>query len=328
MSHIYVTGGRQKKRILMTEEEWNLYERGLILRIDTDTGASMNCVDYETPPEARADKSFSVLFHSGTLEGNKLSVCTSTEVLLYQIPEFKRIGYVSLPCFNDLHHVRPTPGGTLLVASTGLDMVVEVTLQGEILREWSVLGEDPWRRFSRKNDYRKIPTTKPHLSHPNFVFQLGNDVWVTRGQQRDAVCLTSPDQRIDIRIQFPHDGLVCGDWIYFTTVDGHVVVVDRSSLQVAEVFDLNTMGNENRIVLGWCRGLLPLDKGKIWVGFTRIRKTKLKENINWVKHSFQEVEKPTHLALYDLERKKCLREIDLEALGLNIVFGIFPALPI
>jgi len=60
-------------------------------------------------------------------------------------------------------------------------------------------------------------------------------------------------------------------------------------------------------------------------GFTRVRKTKFVENLSWMKRAFQDVEKPTHLALYDLSANKRLREIDLEPGGMNVVYSIFPA---
>jgi hypothetical protein len=34
---------------------------------------------------------------------------------------------------------------------------------------------------------------------------------------------------------------------------------------------------------------------------------------------------PSHIALYDIEDKCCLEEIDLEPYGMNIVFSILPA---
>ena len=137
--------------------------------------------------------------------GIKLYACTSTEVLVFEVPGFRRIGYVSLPCFNDLHHVTPTRDGNLLVANTGLDMVVKFTPQSKVLAEWNVSDEDLWSRFSRSVDYRKVETTKPHQSHPNFVFELSDDVWVTRFEQRDAVCLTSRGKKVSIGAQRPHE---------------------------------------------------------------------------------------------------------------------------
>jgi hypothetical protein len=325
LTHLYVTGGRQKKRILKTEEEWNLYERALIFCLNPAAQTCETCIDYVTPPEVRPGEETSILFKGGTLKDSRLYICTSTEALVYTVPGFDGVGYVSLPCFNDLHHVSPTSDGALLAVSTGLDMVVEFSPEGVVMREWGVLGTDPWIRFSKQIDYRMVPTTKPHRSHPNFVFQIDQDIWVTRFVQKDAVSLTRPDQRIEIGVEKPHDGLVYRDWIYFTTVDGHLVIVNKKSLQVAEVVDLNLIDNESHALLGWCRGLCVVDERLVWVGFTRVRKTQFMENINWVKHAFREAEKPTHVALYDLAARKCLQEVDLEVYGMNVVFGIFPA---
>jgi hypothetical protein len=322
---LYVVGGKQKRRLLKEHEEWDLYDSALVLQLRLETNEATVCVEYSTPLDARPSASSSVLFKAATQQGNRLYVCTSTEVLVYKVPEFEPVCYVSLPCFNDLHHVCPTDEGNLLVANTGLDMVVEFTQQGEVLRQWNVLGEDPWGRFSTEVDYRKVATTKPHRSHPNYVFQRGTDIWVTRYEQRDAVCLTRSAPPIVIGIENVHDGHVEEDRIYFTTVDGNLVLVDRETLKVSNVVDLKLIDNECRALLGWCRGLMILDEAKVWVGFTRVRKTRFKENLNWVKHVFHDVEKPTHLALYDLSARKCLREIDLEPYGMNVVYSIFPA---
>ena len=326
MEMLYVTGGRQRTRLLKTEEEWNLYERALILRIDKEGNRSDVCVDYQSPPEAHAaDGTPSFLFKTATLRGSTLYACTSTELLIYKVPEFERIGYVSLPCFNDLHHVCPSTRGSLLVANTGLDMVVELTPEGKILREWNVLGGDPWERFSREKDYRKVGTTKPHFSHPNHVFEIATDIWVTRGQQGDAACLTQPNQRIAISSVGVHDGHPSDGRLYFSTVDGTIVIVDQKTFQIVEVVDLKAIHNSGEAPLGWCRGLLLVDNKTVWVGFTRIRKTKFKENINWVKHAFHDVERPTRIALYDIAAKKCLKEIDLEKHGMNVLFSVLPA---
>jgi hypothetical protein len=191
-----------------------------------------------------------------------------------------------------------------------------------VLREWNVLGEGPWARFSRTIDYRKVPTTKPHRSHPNHVFQLGGELWVTRFLQKDAICLTKPGARIDVAVERPHDGFLFGSSIYFSTVDGHVVVADQKTLRVTKTFNLNEMHREPRQILGWCRGLLPLDERYIWVGFTRVRPTKFVENLAWIRNSTSR-HKASHVALYDLEERKCVEEIELEPHGIGIVFSIF-----
>src|SRR5579863_1128483 len=125
MAGLYVLGARQRKLFLKHEEEWNLYESALILHLDTETGEVRTCVEYKSPPPARANEHSSVVFKSGTLAGDILYACTSTEVLIFKLPQFERIGYISLPCFNDVHHVTLSRDGNLLAASTGLDMVVK-----------------------------------------------------------------------------------------------------------------------------------------------------------------------------------------------------------
>jgi len=321
---VYVLGGRQRQRVLKREEEWTLYDRAVILEVDLDSESVSTRVEYDTPEDIRPGKESSVLFKAGTLVGEKLYTCTSTEVLTYEVPHFKLAGYVSIACFNDLHHVCPTPAGTLLVVNTGLDAVVEVTPEGKVVRQWSVLGEDTWARFSKDIDYRKVLTTKPHRSHPNFVFLLDDEVWVTRGEQRDAICLTRPGERINIGIEFPHDGLVQGEKIYFTTVNGRLVVVNRNNFEIEDVVDFPAMDDSGSL-LGWCRGIHAGEGGRMCVGFTRVRKTKFMQNINWVKHAGKDREKPTHIAVYDIAAKKFLKEIDLEKHGLNVIFNMVPA---
>ena len=322
---LYVLGARQRKALLKAEDEFRAYEAALILRLDPSSGKATTCVEYKSPLEVRAGEQASSGFKCATLLDGKLYTCTSTEVLVFTVPDFRRTAYVTLPYFNDLHHVTPTSDGNLLVVSTGLDMVAKITPAGETLAQWNVLGEDLWSRFSPDVDYRKVESTKPHKSHPNFAFELGLDVWVTRFTQRDAICLTTPGKRINIEVEKPHDGLLFRDRLYFTTVNGRVVVANPHTEQVDQVFDLNEMSGDRDTLLGWCRGLLPLDDRHIWVGFTRVRKTKFTENLLWIKHGFRENEMPTRIGLYDLVDRKCLQEINLETHGMNIVFGIHPA---
>lgn len=321
MNSLYVAGGRARSSVFRKLQEWQSCERAVVIELDPEKNRSRACVEYVSPPEAGPEVLPAILFKSATLRQNLLYTCTSTEVLVYEVPSFRLQHYISLPCFNDLHHVCPTHRGTLLVVVTGLDMVVEITTTGALVREWDVLGEDTWSKFSRETDYRKVPTTKPHRSHPNHVFELDHEVWVTRFQQRDAICLSMPGPRIDIAVQSPHDGYVVGDKIYFTTVDGHIVIADRKSLRVQDTIDLNQMNGKAGQVMGWCRGILPLDERWLWVGFTRVRPTKFVENVAWIR-GYGDRHKPSHVALYDLEHKTCAREIELEPHGIGVIFSL------
>jgi len=323
MSRFYVVGGRLRRSTFRKLEEWQSCDQALLIELNTATGGSKVLIEYVSPPEVCAKDSPTIQFKSATLKDGKLYACTSTEVLIYEVPSFRQLRYISLPCFNDLHHVSSTERGTLLVVVTGLDMVVEVTLDGVIVSEWSVTGDEVWTKFSRSTDYRLVPTTKPHQSHPNHVFELNGEIWVTRFRQRDAICLTRPGVGIDIGGEGPHDGLVLGNRIYFTTVDGNVVVANTETLKVEQTIDLNAFHDDPARTLGWCRGLLPLDEDRIWIGFTRVRPTKFIENVAWIKHGASR-HKPSHIALYDLKHARCEQEIELEAHGIGVVFSLLP----
>jgi hypothetical protein len=125
-------------------------------------------------------------------------------------------------------------------------------------------------------------------------------------------------------VQRPHDGYLSGDRIYFTTVDGHVVIANRKTLKVEDTIDLNQMSGEPGRVLGWCRGLLPLDERYLWVGFSRVRPTKFVENVAWVR-GYSRRHKPSHVALYDLKTKTCEQEIELEPHGIGVIFSLLAA---
>ncbi|MCB0321922.1 MAG: hypothetical protein KDD69_00060 [Bdellovibrionales bacterium] len=323
ISEIYVMGGRQKADA-DAKEEWYRYREGLIVRIDA-SGKSEVCFQYESPPEARPEHEFSCLFKAGTVTPSEMLVCTQTEVLQLDL-QFAVQRYVSLPQFNDVHHVVRRKSGSLVAANTGLDSVIEFTDSGEVLNEWSALHEDPWKRFSKDTDYRKVPTTKPHQSHPNYVFELNDELWVTRFEQRDAVSLSNPDARINIAIERPHDGIVHEDRVYFTTVDGHVVVAKASPDRSPEIFNLNEIF-ATKLPLGWCRGLAVLDRDQVIVGFSRLRATKFRENIRWAKYQLglsRPKLLPTRIARIDLKQRRVLWTVELEDAGLAAVFSIHP----
>ena len=258
--------------------------------------------------------------------------------LIYRRDDLSVENYLTLPLFNDLHHVTPSGWGTLLIAVTGLDMVVEIKPDGTVLNEWNVLGQDPWQRFARDVDYRKVQSTKPHHAHPNFVFTIGDAVWTTRCDLNDAVCLTTPGRRIDLignrenPVQFVHDGVTANGRVYFTSVDGHILVVDPDSLQVTDVVDIGAILDYN-MPLGWCRGIKVLDGNRVIVGFSRLRSTRLKDKVSWAKAQVKKIAGvgdytetlpllPTRICCLDLGVRRMEWELDLEGSGMNAVFSI------
>jgi hypothetical protein len=326
---IWIMGGEQRV-LFYRPNEWSQYRKALVVKAEGNRLERV--LEYESPPEHCPDETPSQVFKAATIDGDTAYLCTQTEVLVCDFPSFAIRRVISHPCFNDLHHVAPAPDGRLLVAVTGLDAVAELAPDGELLRLTSVLGGSPWDRFSPNTDYRKVPTTKPHQAHPNFIFFLDQKPWVTRFQQRDAVPVggtLNGRPPFDVGTEGIHDGHVVGGRVYFTTVNGCVVSFDVASGR-KRALDLNDLREpDDDRPLGWCRGVLPVGGGQAWVGFSRIRYTTLRRNLSWIRHGFRESEDhrqhPTRIALYDLERPTLRAQVDLEPAGLGAVFSIHQA---
>jgi hypothetical protein len=325
---LWVIGGEQRGVPHWTRE-WKLYKKALVVK--AEGGRVQRVLEYQSPPEHCADESPSIVFKAATIKGSDAFLCTQTEILICDFPSFAIRKIISLPCFNDVHHVAVAADGRLFVAVTGLDAVAELAPDGTLLHLTSVTGGSVWDRFSPTTDYRRVPTTKPHLSHPNFVFFLDGEPWVTRFQQRDAVPLdgNSDGRRIfQLGMEGVHDGHVTADHVYFTAVNGFVLRFDLATKE-KQSFNLNSIpGCYRDRPLGWCRGVLPLGD-KTWTGFSRIRYTALRQNLDWIRHGFRQGDRhppaPTRIACYNLVDSALIDEINLESEGMNTVFSIHAA---
>ena len=315
---LLVVGGQQRKPRGMQElgDAWYGYGTGLVLAVD-DEHVEAVC-SYVSPPGTCLPTD-PILFKSATYRDGLLYACTQTEVLVLSVPDFEVLHHISLPIFNDVHHVVPTGRGTMLVANSGLEMVVEIDVDGRVHGVHNVLGEDPWAHVDPSIDHRCGVDLKPHRAHPNHVFFVGDEPFATRFECRDAISLVDPERRIDIGTERVHDGVVVGDRIHFTTVDGYVVIADAADLQVVERVKLTSpLGDD--AVLGWCRGLTITDD-HAWVGFSRIRATRFRQTLSWVRAGTTRF-CPTRIARYRLPDWTLDVEIDLEPYGLNAVFTV------
>ena len=323
---LLITGGEQRRPRGLTagQGRWYKYKKAHLISVDTETGSVDSLLEYETPSDAAADEEPAILFKQGMVHDDELLLTTQTEVLILEYPTLARKGYISLPSFHDVHHVVPTRNDTLLVVNTGLDQLIEVTRDGDVKQRWSVISDDPWSgRFSPDVDYRKVPTTKPYEAHPNHVFHIGDEIWVTRFDKRDAISIDDPTRRIEIGVERVHDGLVRDGLVYFTAVNGQIAIADTSTLEIVEIVDLNEVEGDGS-GLGWCRGLC-FEGDTLWVGFSRLRPTAIRQNVAWVKDGFKRSH-GTHIARYDLRRRSLEERIPLEESSpLNAVFSILPA---
>ena len=105
---LYVVGGQQRalRPLSAIGQDWYEYQKGVIIELEAGARSVATKVEYVSPPDAAPPKSPRILFKSGALVDGLLYVCTQTEVLVYRLPDFHVVTYISLPMFNDLHHVR------------------------------------------------------------------------------------------------------------------------------------------------------------------------------------------------------------------------------
>lgn len=321
-----VVGGRQRAPAGMRELDGRWYGYGSGVIVDLDRGEAKPKFEYQSAPGTHGPED-PILLKSATVSGDRVYACTQTEVLVRTWPDFEPVAHLSLPIFNDVHHVIPgdaAPGqrpSTVLVAVSGLDAVAEVGLDGTLVDLISVTDERGRPSIDPERDYRISCDLKPHAIHPNYLFRIGDEVWATRFETRDAVAVHDPSRRIAIDRERCHDGVVHDGRVFFTTVDGHVIEVDADTLAVRAEHQLT--GPNTDTLLGWCRGLTFLDDVHVAVGFSRIRHTRFRNTLSFVRNGMTRSE-PTRVAVYDSTSWALVDEVDVEGAGCNAVFSILP----
>lgn len=320
---LYVLGGRQiLRRTRGSGGEWRCDE-ALLVRLEPATGRAELVFRYTTPPSLCPARETSFLFKAGSWDGDHLLLCTQTDVLRLDPSTLRVSEHFSHPWLNDVHHVARIDG-RLHVVSTGLDALLVVGTDGERVELRSALDESPWRRLDPARDWRLVPTTKPHQAHPNFVFRTSHGLWLTRFVQRDAICLDDRRRTIALGDAPPHDGHVSDGRVWFTRVDGHLLVADPEACAVVADHPLQSYEDDGE-PLGWCRGL-HVEDGVAFVGFSRLRSTRWRENLHWLRPGRPRVsQRPSRVTAYDLAGRRKLAEWNLERLGLHALYAILPA---
>lgn len=323
MPRYLLTGGRQRPSRFVRRDEWTSFERALLLELDTDTGALRTLLEYTSPPAHCPDTDPSILFKSASWDGDELLLCTQTEVLVVD-PRSGTIRQVhSLPCFNDVHHAVRLHG-RVHVVSTGLDAVFVLDDAGCVVEEFSATGASPWERFDRGTDYRKVHTTKPHRAHPNYAFVADGRRWVTRFEQHDALPMDGGGAPLPVADAPIHDGEPHEGALWFTAVNGQVLVADPRAGAVTARHDLNRFQPDGT-PLGWCRGI-HVEPDRVLVGFSRLRPTLFVQNLAWLRTPLKRPEPlPCRVTAYDRAFAGPIQSWPLEAAGMSAVFSILPA---
>lgn len=262
--------------------EGKYYHSARLVKLDTVTGQFEVVLQKDEGGENYPSEHPNLQFTCCWIDGDDLWLPTDTEVLQYSLPDLTLIKSISYPCFHNIHSVALI-NGELAITSTGLDNVVICDPQsGEIKQILNTQGKDPWHRFDKETDYRQLYSTRPHDSHPNHVFEMEGDLWVTRCTQEDAVNLSNVEDRISITEDHRtsvHDGHLYNGQLIFTRVDGMLAICDPKTRKLVERFD--PFEKEANRPMGWCRGLY-IDGDDFYIGYSKLRKTSMKSRLKFL----------------------------------------------
>jgi len=262
--------------------EGKYYGRAVLAVLDLESGSFTEVLSKSDGGEHYPAEHPNQQFTAACLDGDILWLPTDTEIMKYRLPELELLACYSHPCFHNVHSVQVF-GDQLGVTSTGLDNIVLLNKHtGNIDQIINTQGKDPWHRFDPGKDYRVVHSTRPHDSHPNYLFELEGRLWVTRCSTEDAVCLDDVNDRIDLgegEDISAHDGLWWQGQLVFTRVDGKLIVCDPAKRKVIENHDPFRL-QRNR-PKGWCRGLF-ITGDMFYIGFSRLRKTNLKAKLKFL----------------------------------------------
>ncbi|MFT6284923.1 MAG: outer membrane protein assembly factor BamB [Arenicella sp.] len=322
--YILISGGRARKNGFELGEG-KYYDCAKLLKLELATG-KVNCIlEKKEGGPHYPDEHPNLQYTSACLVGDTLWLPTDTEIYKMTYPELQVSKVISCPFFHNIHSVNVF-NDKVYATSTGLDLVAVFDLDGELLELINAEGKEVWHRFSKDVDYRLTHSTRPHDCHPNFVFEWKGKAWVTRCKQQDAVCLedvgqkielTTPEKRISV-----HDGLVYDDKVYFTTVDGFMVIADPDSREIVEQIDLLSYLKSEK--LGWARGISISKEGIAYIGFSRIRRTKMQDKLAWLAKGQISKMKfiPACVLAFDLNERKILAQYDIPFAELDAIYGI------
>lgn len=327
MGGYYITGGMQERHHAVLSGDRFLYEAGVLAYLDTDTGELRQVFKYRAPDAIMPTVGGAHIFKAASWDGPNLLLCGLTEVLIFDPVAEKVIHRLTHPWMNDVHHVERIDG-RIHVASTGVDAILVFDEDDKELVECvGVLPDAPWGYLDRTVDYRLVASTQPHRAHPNFVTKVGGARWVSRPRQRELWCMDTPDRAIRIAENKIHDIIPADGLAWCTVVEGQLVGVDLEAGKVVERLVLPN-DDPHGIPLGWCRSLV-VEPERFLVGFSRLRRTTLRENLAWVRSSLggKKSAQPTRIVAFNRQGTRELESWRVDGVGLDAVFSILPATP-
>lgn len=314
-----LAGGTQRVAGVGDRDHEALYEEAVAAVLDTSTGALRAFHRHRDPPDVCGGQPDMVghAFKGMHRDGRHWLLCTERNLLWVDGGGGVRRSW-SDPLLNDVHHALRHQG-SLWVTSTGLDAVLEVRDD----QVWAVHPLTPGADEPARDIDWRTRSTRPHQVHPNHLFVHEGRVWVTRLHGRDAVEVGG-EGHWELGKERLHDGVLHEGCVWFTTVDGHLVAHDAGTGVCRRRIDLG-VGSSRKRPLGWCRGLA--FTGEVaWVGMTRIRATRWRQNLAFVRGLMRGVQHatrhPTRVVGVRWRTGEVVAEWEVEEVGLHALFGI------
>jgi hypothetical protein len=180
--------------------------------------------------------------------GDQVVVCSWTEQCVFLLNGRDKPATITHPWFNALHSVDVTPEGTLLLASAGSDLIVEVNEKAEIVWEWFGPEHGYDRQpdgtptfFDRAADYRTMRrSTAEQSMHVNSAILLdGDTVLATLFHQGQLLLIDRRTGKSTILLDGlsrPH-GLHRrdGGFVLSDTLGHRIVLLDEDLLVCSEI---------------------------------------------------------------------------------------------
>ena len=159
---------------------------GIFIEFDWKNKKIVNSVEMKSP--------------SGMADcGANLAVASMREnkIYIFEKQNLKIVGEINHPLFNDLHSITLTDKKTLLVVATGLDSILEISQEGELLWRWTAFengyttdqyGETRNLDMTGNTDYRVIDfPTLQQTTHVNSAISNNNFVFATLFHQGQLI---------------------------------------------------------------------------------------------------------------------------------------------
>lgn len=287
------------------QKEGFRYEEAYWTILDWENGSYEKEVRFKSSTEYYPVE-FTQQFKAGHQYGEIFVVPSNCEILIYDLKNEAIKTCITHPSFTDLHHV-VIRNDCLYVVNTGIEAIQIFNMQGKLIDEYALVDNPTWKSLENNSDMRLIASTKPHYIHPNYVFFINGEPWVTRFQNKDAVSLFNSSEKINLNYSNgrPHDGHIVGEFIYFTLTDGYVVVINKENKKLEELINLNEIHYKNKI-LGWCRGVEILGE-YAYVGFSGMRRSKFVEYAAWAVRGKERL--PARVSQYNIHKKELSKEV-------------------